>query len=514
MTQSAEDDSIADILEELALDSVRLRYRSSIAIAEGFPPTWRRAALGLVVDHRLGKTLNKSTGRGVPTRYLRSVNIQDDQVVLDDLKQMLVPETELSKYNVKKGDVFVVEGGDAGRSALWMEEDPSDLAYQNALHRLRSTAAIVPEYLQLCLKDARATGQMAALATGMTIKHLSTNSLKNLVVLLPPLGEQRRIVATVSALMKSCDELQAKLEEKARIDSALRSSSLDALTSSGNSNELGLAWKRTGHFWNELLASTEGVEDLRKSILQLAVTGKMASQTGGAETAITLLQHIDLLAAANGGSKAAKCSGTRAMRTSEEGPLSLPETWQWVALEGICSHIVDCLHRTPVYSTEGYPAIRTSDIRPGKLLLDKAKKVSEDEYQRQTQRLVPQGGDVFYSREGNFGVAAVVPRDVQICLSQRMMHFRLFEGVDPRYFAWALNSPLIYQQALADSLGSTVPHVNIRSLKKFWFPLPPAAEQRRIADEVDSLMALCDSVQDAVRRRSSTGQDILRAVGV
>lgn len=510
-TQRGTDVPAAQTIASLVLDPQLEKFRKSVRTSSEIPASWAEVAVGLVAHHRLGKTLNKSTGTGVATKYLRSVNIQDDRVALDDLKEMLIPEADLPKYSVCKGDVFVVEGGDAGRSAVWLDDDSPGLAFQNALHRLRATDAIVPEFLQLALRDARATGRLRSLATGMTIKHLSTNSLKNLVVWLPPVEEQRRIVATVLELMTLCDQFAARLSQRRLGLNMLRTAVLRALAEARSSNALEPTWNLVNAIWGPLMASQEGVIELRRCILQLAVSGGLSRMSSGGADAQALLKRIDEIAMTESGTRSGRVGTHSRFTGSEPPPLELPENWQWIALEGVCSHIVDCLHRTPVYVPNGYPAIRTSDIKPGQILWQQARRVAEDEYVRQTQRLEPKAGDVFYSREGNFGIAAVVPEDVRMCLSQRMMQFRLYPGVDPRYFAWALNSPLIYNQAVADSLGSTVPHVNIRSLKKFWFPLPPSEEQVEIVRTVDALMALCDSLEVSLQERKGNAVTVLEA---
>lgn len=202
----------------------------------------------------------------------------------------------------------------------------------------------------------------------------------------------------------------------------------------------------------------------------------------------------------------------------DESPYSLPQGWKWVRLSAVCTHIVDCLHRTPRYSETGYPAIRTNDIRPGKLLLDTARRVPKEEYLRQTQRLVPRAGDVFYSREGNYGIAAVVPTGVEICLSQRMMQFRLHDEVLPDYFAWALNSPVMFDQAKRSVTGATVPHINIKSLKNFAFPLAPRSVQQRIVKWIDRAMTLIDQLEVAYNEqeeaRRCLTQVALRGLGL
>ena len=164
----------------------------------------------------------------------------------------------------------------------------------------------------------------------------------------------------------------------------------------------------------------------------------------------------------------------------------IPTEWTVVQLEELCSHVVDCLHRTPPYTDVGYPAIRTSDLLAGRLLLDKAKRVSRNTYLEQISRLEPTVGDVLYSREGTFGLAASVPPDVELCISQRMMHFRARPSIDPGFLMWLLNSPTVYRQAVNSVGGSTVGHVNIRSIRRFLVPLPEREEQTQLAAVLNS----------------------------
>ena len=176
----------------------------------------------------------------------------------------------------------------------------------------------------------------------------------------------------------------------------------------------------------------------------------------------------------------------------------IPEEWEVVSLEALCSHIVDCLHRTPKYTDNGYPAIRTSDLVAGRLLLNKAKKVSRETYVEQIVRLEPIPGDVLYSREGTFGKAAPVPVGVKLCISQRMMHFRARPGVDASFLMWLLNSPIVYAQAVDSVGGSTVGHVNIRSIRRFIVPMPGQEEQMQMSSVLNSVLRFETSSEKAL----------------
>ncbi len=175
----------------------------------------------------------------------------------------------------------------------------------------------------------------------------------------------------------------------------------------------------------------------------------------------------------------------------------IPEHWEVIRLKHITSHIVDCLHATPVYSEDGlYPAVRTADVKPGILDTTNVKRVSEEEFKLRISRLKPIKDDIVYSREGErFGIAALVPEDQEICLSQRMMMFRCKEGIiDSAFLMWQLNGKGVYIQAEQDVIGSTSPHVNVETIRNFWLTLPPYQEQLKILDHINREVRSIDNL--------------------
>lgn len=180
----------------------------------------------------------------------------------------------------------------------------------------------------------------------------------------------------------------------------------------------------------------------------------------------------------------------------------VPEHWEVVRLKNVASHIVDCLHATPAYTERGqFPAIRTADITPGAVHLRTARRVDDETYERWTQRLEPAAGDILYSREGErFGIAACVPPDTRLCISQRMMLFRIRPAHNSSFVMWALNSPQTYAQATQDVMGSTAPHVNVSTIRNFALALPALDEQCRIVEHIESATpALRGAIEDAGR---------------
>jgi len=177
----------------------------------------------------------------------------------------------------------------------------------------------------------------------------------------------------------------------------------------------------------------------------------------------------------------------------------IPQHWEIRRLKFLAENIVDCLHATPRYTAAGtHPAIRTADVSPGSVRLSSARKITARDYALWTARLVPTEGDILYSREGErFGIAACVPAGVQLCISQRMMVFRMSRTVCPDFVMWLLNSRPTFGQALQDAMGATVPHVNISTIRNYVLAIPAFDEQTKIAQFIKTAI---EPIQHAVSR--------------
>jgi type I restriction enzyme, S subunit len=154
------------------------------------------------------------------------------------------------------------------------------------------------------------------------------------------------------------------------------------------------------------------------------------------------------------------------------------------------------LHTTPTYDGDlRFPAIRTADLDRGILRIDQARMVSEEVYFERIQRLQPLAGDILYSREGErFGMAALVPEGVDLCLGQRMMMFRAAKPHKPAYLMWVLNSDAVYQQVLSGTAGATSPHINIAEIINYFLPCPSPAEQVHISEFLAREISRIDGV--------------------
>ncbi|CAN5779780.1 restriction endonuclease subunit S [soil metagenome] len=179
-------------------------------VAFEVPEGWAWVRLGVVVDQRLGKMLDKSKNKGDLHPYLRNTNVQWLRFDLADIKEMRFQPAELEEYGLEKGDLLVCEGGEPGRCAIWPGGE-GRVMFQKALHRVRPFTGVDPWFVLYNLRADALSGLIAKYFTGATIKHMTGQALTRYVLRLPPTAEQRRIVRKVDQLMALCDELEAKL---------------------------------------------------------------------------------------------------------------------------------------------------------------------------------------------------------------------------------------------------------------------------------------------------------------
>ena len=199
------------------------------------PPSWEWTTFGLVADTQLGKTLSTKPADGARLKpYLRNKNVQWFRVDVDDLKETYFTGEEEIKYQLKPGDLLVCEGGEVGRCAIWQYRT-RDLYFQNALHRVRTSDSVRPEWLQYALRWSAETGRLTGHTSGVTISHLVQRALRKLEIPLPPTKEQERIVAAIEEHFSRLDAVESTQRQIIHKIDTLKSSLLaDAFRMNGD----------------------------------------------------------------------------------------------------------------------------------------------------------------------------------------------------------------------------------------------------------------------------------------
>jgi len=495
--QDPSDESADQLLAQIAIarsaliDDGRLRKQKERAtVGRASRRGWAATDLGAVVDLEYGKSLpapTRNRGGSVPVFGSNGLVDVHDEALVDSECVVVGRKGSAGAINIARGPSW-----------------PIDTTYF-----VQPLAGMTVDFIALLLRASR----LNELDRATAVPGLNREDAYRLPVLLPPLAEQGRIVAKVAELMGLCDDLEERQRRRHRAITRFRSSALHALTAAATSDELRRSWDRVSTHWPEIADHIDASSALRSTVLQLAIEGRLVGRVPSEGTAADAIRDLrDERFDMAGSGLIGRPKPWRPVDLSDV-PFQLPSHWSWIRVEDAVTHVVDCLHRTPAYRDTGYPAIRTCDVEPGRVLIDQALLVDQATFAEQTRRLVPEPGDVLYSREGGrYGIAAVVPQDVQLCLSQRMMQFRCGRAVAPDYFSWFLNSPFGFGQAMEDVGGSASPHVNIRSIRRFLMPLPPTEEQRRIVHALGTIFDQINALGAAIDRRQLIGSQIGAAI--
>lgn len=177
--------------------------------------------------------------------------------------------------------------------------------------------------------------------------------------------------------------------------------------------------------------------------------------------------------------------------------------------------IIDCEHKTaPYVDSSEYFVVRTSNVRNGQLVMADMKFTTHEGYQEWTQRAVPEFGDVLFTREAPAGESCLVPRDVKVCMGQRLVLLRPNKlKVDPIYLSMVLATERGKSDILRLSIGSTVSRINISDIRNIKIAAPPLAEQKKIAQILstwDQAIATTERLLDlACQQKKALMQQLL-----
>ena len=171
------------------------------------PESWKWVRLSDIANMCLGKMLDKAKNKGKLHPYLRNVNVRWGCFDLSDLLEMRFEEDETEKYSIRFGDLVVCEGGEPGRCAVW-DDKQSTIRIQKALHRIRFYGEINSFFIYRVFEFYASIGFFARRVTGTTIKHLPGAVLAKILIPLPSLAEQKRIVQKLEEILPLCDKLK------------------------------------------------------------------------------------------------------------------------------------------------------------------------------------------------------------------------------------------------------------------------------------------------------------------
>lgn len=243
-------------------------------------------------------------------------------------------------------------------------------------------------------------------------------------------------------------------------------------------------------------------EQLKASILQYAIQGKLVEQREEEGTGEDLFQQIvkdrELLIKAK---TLKKDKRTETTITTENIPFDIPETWKWVTLGSILNKLTDGTHKTPKYSVDGIKFVSVKDMSNGFLSLENTKFISKEEHQELYTRCNPEKGDILLSKVGTTGVPAIVNTTEQFSLfvSVALLKFN-HKCIDMNFLYYMLMSPLVQTQAAENTRGVGNKNWVLDAIANTMVVLPPLAEQKRIVAKIEELLPYVDRYAEAYEK--------------
>ena len=328
-----------------------------------------------------------------------------------------------------------------------------------------------PEYIVAFLKCPYVDAVINAVTYGVKMPRVGTETMTELLVPIPPLSEQKRIVEKLNEVTPLTDSYA---------EAYVRASELNQ----------------------------EFPEFLKKSILQEAVQGKLVPQDPADEPASVLLERIrvekeQLIKAGKikrdkhesvifrrDNSHYEKLDGIERC-IDDEIPFEIPESWAYCRLGTILHKLTDGTHSRPKYVDSGIPFISVKDVSSGTLDFSNCKFITEEEHNELYKRCNPEYGDILLTKVGTTGIPVIVNTtdEFSLFVSVALLKFNQ-ELLCNEYLIHLINSPLVQRQAEENTRGVGNKNWVMRDISNTLIAIPPLAEQLRIVEKLKTVFAI------------------------
>ena len=400
-------------------------------------------------------------------KMVRISDIQDNEVLWETVPYCDIKESEIATYLLKPNDIlFARTGGTVGKSYL-VQDVPEEAIYAGYLIRTRYSDQLCPQYLKYFMESELYWLQLREGTIATAQPNCNGKTLGNMLVPIPPLSEQLRIVKKLNTTMVYVTEYGAAYS---------RSDSLNIT-------------------FPELL---------KKSILQEAVQGKLVPQDSADEPASILLERIRAekqKLIAEGKIKKDKHEsvifrrdnshyekrGSEEVCIDEDIPFDIPDGWCWCRFSNICYKLTDGSHNPPPKKSKGFRVISARNIKNGKILFtDEDRLCDQAGFDKENPRTQISKGDVILGIiGGSIGNTAIYEHDEPVIAQRSIAIFGSL--LNNRYMKLLLDSHLFQQQFASKSNGTAQGGIYLGELANMLVPLPPENEQNRILISVSVL---------------------------
>jgi type I restriction enzyme S subunit len=367
-------------------------------------------------------------------------------------------------------------------------------------------------YLYLFLRSNIFTKYVEEKMVGAAYPAINDKNFKLGVVPLPPLAEQKRIVAKVDQLFAQTRELAKRLEKSQKQSRKLSQSAFHHLREANEPEDFNQRWAFVRDHFEQLTTTSADIADLRQTVLQLAVKGKLVPQDPNDEPASELLKRITAEKQRLVDAGEIKKSKPLPPIKEEEKPFELPKGWVWCRLGELARKTHYGYTAKADQKIESCKLLRITDIQndhvnwntvPGCV-------ISKNDLPKYKLGI----GDILIARTGGTVGKSFLINDVNnvSVFASYLIRVQLIKDINVKYVKIFLNTLLYWEQLIDKSKGTGQPNVNATSLKSMILPIPPLAEQKRIVQKVEEMLSLCNYLNSGLNDSYKIHQKLVDGV--
>lgn len=524
--QDPNDEPASVLLERIAAEKAQLikdkkikKPKKLLALNDedipfGLPEGWEWSQVNelakVVTDgvHHTPKYLDN----GVP--FISVKDIDGKSISFDDCKYISQEQHEEinQRCNPEKGDILLCRIGTLGRATIVDTEKAFSLFVSVGLLKFFNEQ-LLPEYLHTVFHSPLLLRQYDEIkAGGSHTNKLNLGDIPRLKIPVAPLQEQHRIVAKVDELMALCDQLEQQTEASIEAHQMLVTTLLDTLTHSADADELMQNWARISEHFDTLFTTEESIDQLKQTILQLAVMGKLVPQDPSDEPATELLKRIADEKAQLVKDKKIKKQKALPPISEDEKPFELPSGWEWCRLPDLGELARGKSKHRPrndpkLYENGNIPLVQTGDVARanGTILTYTAK---YNEFGLAQSQLWPKG-TLCITIAANIADTATLGFDA--CFPDSVVGYTPYDKEIPTvYFDYFIKTAKENLERFAPSTAQK--NINLEILSNVLVPCPPMQQFPRIVEKVNLLLGICDELKERLKESQMSQLQLTDAI--
>ena len=468
--QRAEEGNAEDLYKQIQAEKQKLIKEGKIKKEKPLPPitddekpfeipsNWKWVRLGEVLIIARGgsprpiKSFITNNPNGI--NWIKIGDADKNGKYINRTNEKIIPEGLSKTRFVKKGDFLLSNSMSFGH--------PYILNIDGCIHDGWLVLSPIVEifnkdFLYYLLSSSMVYNQFCRRVSGAVVNNLNSEKVATTLIPLPPLAEQKRIVAKIEELLPYVERYETAYNKLQQLNKRFP-------------------------------------VDLQKSVLQLAIQGRLVPQhpeEGNAEDLYKQIQAEKQKLVKEGKIKKEK---PLPPITDDEKPFEIPKSWKWVRLMEIVSNLGDGIHGAPQFDDNGsYFFVNGNNLSNGKIIIKAdTKKISVIEYEKYKKPL--NYDTILISINGTIGNYAFYNGE-PIILGKSACYISTIDKICKYYLLYIFKTNFFYDYAVKAATQTTIKNVSLKAMRMLPIPLPPLAEQKRIVTKLEEILPLCNKLK-------------------